>query len=397
MTVLGNGRPVFILDVPRLAPRHDGFGPREVDALQELATIGCGRAITALGKLAGRRFEMDVPEAWVGAEAGAIAAFLGGARPGPRRGGRAARGAARRATPPRAARGRRGGARRRSLGFPPARERRRGRWAGHGGERAHGVGQHRRERVRLGGRHARRREAAPLRAHVRARQRQGLRRAARRRTPAPSRSPRASRSPRSGDGRRPSRGSSWSCRSRTGSRGSSRTSICARQPPHGRAHAAPAPRRRPPGRHDRRRRGRALKHAPFERMGDVATIDTHRALRVGMPEVVLAESKTAAQIAAIAKKLAAAGPLLVTRLAPDKAAGGEARREGRDLRPGLAHAAQGAHGRAGARAGGGLLRGHERHPGVRGGGGHARRHGRRGDPHLRRRRRRPAPAPRPPR
>jgi pyridinium-3,5-biscarboxylic acid mononucleotide synthase len=63
-----------------------------------------------------------------------------------------------------------------------------------------------------------------------------------------------------------------------------------------------------------------MKHAPFERIGDVATIDTHRALRVGMPEVVLAESKTAAQIAAIAKKLAARGPLLVTRLAPDKAA-----------------------------------------------------------------------------
>jgi NCAIR mutase (PurE)-related protein len=29
-----------------------------------------------------------------------------------------------------------------------------------------------------------------------------------------------------------------------------------------------------------------MKHAPFERVGDVATIDTHRALRVGMPEVV---------------------------------------------------------------------------------------------------------------
>jgi chemotaxis protein CheC len=54
------------------------FATREVDALQELATIGCGQAITALGKLARRRFEMDVPEAWVGAEAGAIAAFLGG-------------------------------------------------------------------------------------------------------------------------------------------------------------------------------------------------------------------------------------------------------------------------------------------------------------------------------
>jgi chemotaxis protein CheC len=55
--------------------RH--FGPREVDALQELASIGCGQAITAMGKLTRRRFEMDVPEAWVGAETGAIAAFLG--------------------------------------------------------------------------------------------------------------------------------------------------------------------------------------------------------------------------------------------------------------------------------------------------------------------------------
>jgi pyridinium-3,5-biscarboxylic acid mononucleotide synthase len=63
-----------------------------------------------------------------------------------------------------------------------------------------------------------------------------------------------------------------------------------------------------------------LKAAPFERLGDVATIDTHRTLRVGMPEVVLAESKTAAQVAAIARKVATKGPLLVTRLAPDKAA-----------------------------------------------------------------------------
>ncbi len=54
------------------------FGPRELDALQELASIGCGQAISALGKLARRRFEMDVPEAWVGALPGAIASFLGG-------------------------------------------------------------------------------------------------------------------------------------------------------------------------------------------------------------------------------------------------------------------------------------------------------------------------------
>jgi NCAIR mutase (PurE)-related protein len=63
----------------------------------------------------------------------------------------------------------------------------------------------------------------------------------------------------------------------------------------------------------------ALRGAPYERLGDVATLDTHRALRHGMPEVVLAERKTAAQVAAIARKLAARGPLLVTRLAPEKA------------------------------------------------------------------------------
>jgi chemotaxis protein CheC len=57
--------------------RQASFGPRQVDALQELASIGCGQAITALGKLVGRRLEMDVPEAWVGAETGAIASFLG--------------------------------------------------------------------------------------------------------------------------------------------------------------------------------------------------------------------------------------------------------------------------------------------------------------------------------
>jgi NCAIR mutase (PurE)-related protein len=69
---------------------------------------------------------------------------------------------------------------------------------------------------------------------------------------------------------------------------------------------------------------RALKGAPFERLGDFATLDTHRTLRHGMPEVVLAEGKTAAQVARIARRLAAHGPLLVTRLAPDKA--GPARR-----------------------------------------------------------------------
>jgi len=51
--------------------------PRQVDALQELTSIGCGAALTALAKLARIRLDMDVPEAWVGAGAGAIAGFLG--------------------------------------------------------------------------------------------------------------------------------------------------------------------------------------------------------------------------------------------------------------------------------------------------------------------------------
>jgi len=63
----------------------------------------------------------------------------------------------------------------------------------------------------------------------------------------------------------------------------------------------------------------ALKGAPYEELGGFATLDHHRTLRVGMPEVVLAEKKTAAQVAAISRKLASRGPLLVTRLAPDKA------------------------------------------------------------------------------
>ncbi len=64
---------------------------------------------------------------------------------------------------------------------------------------------------------------------------------------------------------------------------------------------------------------RRLKGAPYERLGDLATLDVHRTLRVGMPEVIFAEGKTAAQVAAIARKLARKGPLLVTRLAPEKA------------------------------------------------------------------------------
>jgi len=51
--------------------------PRHVDALQELTTIGCGAALTALARLTGLRLDMDVPESWIGTSDGAIASFLG--------------------------------------------------------------------------------------------------------------------------------------------------------------------------------------------------------------------------------------------------------------------------------------------------------------------------------
>jgi NCAIR mutase (PurE)-related protein len=67
-----------------------------------------------------------------------------------------------------------------------------------------------------------------------------------------------------------------------------------------------------------------LKGAPYAKLGEFANVDTHRKLRIGMPEVVFAAGKTAAQVARIAQTLARQGPLLVTRLDPDKA--GPARR-----------------------------------------------------------------------
>ena len=56
---------------------HARLGPREIDALQELASIGCGAAVGALGRLAGLPLRMDVPETWAGSGPGAIADFLG--------------------------------------------------------------------------------------------------------------------------------------------------------------------------------------------------------------------------------------------------------------------------------------------------------------------------------
>jgi pyridinium-3,5-biscarboxylic acid mononucleotide synthase len=60
-----------------------------------------------------------------------------------------------------------------------------------------------------------------------------------------------------------------------------------------------------------------LKNLPFEDLG-FAKVDHHRALRTGMPEVIFAESKTAAQVAAIFARMAkAGGNVLATRASRD--------------------------------------------------------------------------------
>jgi NCAIR mutase (PurE)-related protein len=62
-----------------------------------------------------------------------------------------------------------------------------------------------------------------------------------------------------------------------------------------------------------------LRHLPFEDLG-FARLDTHRALRRGVPEVIFGQGKNADQIAAIGRRMAATGVnMIVTRLAPDKA------------------------------------------------------------------------------
>jgi pyridinium-3,5-biscarboxylic acid mononucleotide synthase len=59
-----------------------------------------------------------------------------------------------------------------------------------------------------------------------------------------------------------------------------------------------------------------LRHLPFEDLG-FAKVDHHRALRVGMPEVVFGEGKTPAQLAQIFARLATrGGNILATRANP---------------------------------------------------------------------------------
>ncbi len=56
-----------------------------------------------------------------------------------------------------------------------------------------------------------------------------------------------------------------------------------------------------------------LRDLPFEDLG-FAKLDHHRALRTGMPEVIFASGKTAAQVAAIFARMAqAGGNVLATR------------------------------------------------------------------------------------
>ena len=62
-----------------------------------------------------------------------------------------------------------------------------------------------------------------------------------------------------------------------------------------------------------------LKDLPFAELG-YATLDTHRSLRFGFPEVVLGEPKTVEQLLGIVAKLVERKQtVLVTRLQPDKA------------------------------------------------------------------------------
>src|SRR5262252_42428 len=64
---------------------------------------------------------------------------------------------------------------------------------------------------------------------------------------------------------------------------------------------------------------RELRHLPFEDLG-FAKVDHHRAMRHGMPEVILGQGKTADQVAGIASALLAKSRnLLVTRGTQDMA------------------------------------------------------------------------------
>jgi NCAIR mutase (PurE)-related protein len=60
-----------------------------------------------------------------------------------------------------------------------------------------------------------------------------------------------------------------------------------------------------------------LRHLPFEDLG-FAKVDHHRALRAGMPEIILGEGKTPAQTAAIFARLASQGGNVLATRASEK-------------------------------------------------------------------------------
>jgi NCAIR mutase (PurE)-related protein len=63
----------------------------------------------------------------------------------------------------------------------------------------------------------------------------------------------------------------------------------------------------------------ALKRLPFETL-EVATVDHHRSLRQGCPEVVFGQGKTVEEVLGIVRSLAGAGEnVLVTRISPEAA------------------------------------------------------------------------------
>lgn len=62
---------------------------------------------------------------------------------------------------------------------------------------------------------------------------------------------------------------------------------------------------------------RRLAWTPFEEVPEIASVDHHRALRQGFPEVIFGEGKTPDQTVAIAQRIAARGEgVLVTRVSP---------------------------------------------------------------------------------
>ena len=60
-----------------------------------------------------------------------------------------------------------------------------------------------------------------------------------------------------------------------------------------------------------------LRHMPFEELG-FATLDHHRSLRCGHPEVIFCQSKTAAQVRAIFSRLAEQGQTVLATRATDE-------------------------------------------------------------------------------